>query len=645
MKLCWDGGSPWAINWDLVGQWIAEPVASEFHAIDCVWTLAHQVDEALQDTPIDISVFQGELLFIFSCVIDAGHFYSTFTILVTILERALYDKYATHHKSNIILRDVLHSPELVQALPQGYMQVLRILFLPTGLNIRNLVWHGFLAPFELPGCLCSLLFVLLADPCLRQTATSDVTELPAFVIPWNYKVFADGLRRVGDLRTKISDGPNAIMLRSRVNMVHQAILAFLSGQTLLSLFLSIPALEHLIRCEFVRENQPNVPLAMKEAQLKEYYSTLDGFGQRAQHQVLLAREIFNPSATTEAFNRLYQTLPTGVLQVCLDLFMALLGPNVRGKMCHGELSLASLWNEESLRDGTVDTCAGLVLAVLLELGFGQSIVPLETYECRFHPYNMLWKSLDETATSVNEWSQLLESFAYTISTRQSQQDDQVEWIWTAMGETPIPFLDKSARMIATTSLPSRNDKFDSIPDGIQILQRLLDSLTAKMKAHNLPSSWFLGDRNDLYSNPLPPLDLTTVQTLPAAGCMMQILEACRRLIDAFSSRLNALRDLVLRGAARTSHRRSLVNAVLFAPCMTSMVALSAAIIDHQVARSHEPFTRACTSSFEGVPNKLFQFVVAMEDDKKSMDKQLLMALQFWQSKAVRLAIEALHEAA
>jgi len=72
------------------------------------------------------------------------------------------------------------------------------------------------------------------------------------------------------------------------------------------------------------------------AQLKQYYSTLDGYGQRHQHQVLLDRTLHGE---TSHQNKLYQTMPRVALEAMLDLFMAATGPNVRAKLCHGEANL------------------------------------------------------------------------------------------------------------------------------------------------------------------------------------------------------------------------------------------------------------------------------------------------------------------
>ncbi|KDO22305.1 hypothetical protein SPRG_12145 [Saprolegnia parasitica CBS 223.65] len=238
----------------------------------------------------------------------------------------------------MILRDLLQSPELVTALPSGYLQLLRLLFFPSGLNLRNLVWHGFVAPMDLPGCFASLLLVLLVEPVLLDTASAHLVyaSLPSFA-PSTAPLCAATRNLFATLDLDNVFAAASVQAKARQRLVQRSIDALHDGHALFSLFLSIPVLEYLVRCDFVRVN-PSVPRGMAHAQLSEYYSTLDGFGQRSQHQVLLARTLFD---SDDARNRLYETLSPSALAASVDLFMCAAGPNVRAKLCHGEVDLVT----------------------------------------------------------------------------------------------------------------------------------------------------------------------------------------------------------------------------------------------------------------------------------------------------------------
>lgn len=72
--------------------------------------------------------------------------------LTSCLERALGDVYLL--KGNdcpFLLRDLLASDQLADIFGQAVMNVLRVFIgSPYGLNLRNVLWHGFASPQEMP---------------------------------------------------------------------------------------------------------------------------------------------------------------------------------------------------------------------------------------------------------------------------------------------------------------------------------------------------------------------------------------------------------------------------------------------------------------------------------------------------------------
>lgn len=48
----------------------------------------------------------------------------------------------------VLFRTILHDETLKVFLSGGMIQFLHFLFLPNGLNYRNLIWHGFMSPEE-----------------------------------------------------------------------------------------------------------------------------------------------------------------------------------------------------------------------------------------------------------------------------------------------------------------------------------------------------------------------------------------------------------------------------------------------------------------------------------------------------------------
>ncbi|PNI19600.1 ERMARD isoform 1, partial [Pan troglodytes] len=72
--------------------------------------------------------------------------------LTSCLERALGDVFLLIGKEcPFLLRDLLSSEELAQVFSQSVMNVLKVFIgSPCGLNLRNILWHGFASPEEIP---------------------------------------------------------------------------------------------------------------------------------------------------------------------------------------------------------------------------------------------------------------------------------------------------------------------------------------------------------------------------------------------------------------------------------------------------------------------------------------------------------------
>ncbi|KAG6616152.1 Zinc finger MYND domain-containing protein 10 [Phytophthora cinnamomi] len=275
---------------------------------------------------------------------DVGEFFLAFVVGVTILEKALYDLHdqrtststGSVKKKNMILRDLLHADTLVDALPGGFLRLLKILFLPSGLNLRNLVWHGFIAPVEFPKCFgCLTLLFIMELPRYFDRPTEELGEAELF--------------RVDSFDGRFVTRGKRVAIKAEDRERNQDLIAVLRRETAAERSEAIavfPVLEHALRLEFLRVNQGRAGLsnAYALAQIGAYYSTLDGFGQKDKHQVLLHPEVLldheikddevEGSCRNSVANALYEKLPLASLAVLLDLFMMSSGPNLRAKLCH-----------------------------------------------------------------------------------------------------------------------------------------------------------------------------------------------------------------------------------------------------------------------------------------------------------------------
>eukprot|EP00062_Callorhinchus_milii_P000044 gi/632933728/ref/XP_007885361.1/ PREDICTED: endoplasmic reticulum membrane-associated RNA degradation protein isoform X2 [Callorhinchus milii] len=121
--------------------------------------------------------------------------------LTACLERALGDVYLMiGSECPFLLRDLMASQELVMVFGQGVMNILQVfLGSPRSLNLRNILWHGFAAPQEIPPMYLSMLLLLTAGlgqlleqhllqrtsklehrPCFQFTQLEDLAVFPDF---------------------------------------------------------------------------------------------------------------------------------------------------------------------------------------------------------------------------------------------------------------------------------------------------------------------------------------------------------------------------------------------------------------------------------------------------------------------------------
>ena len=87
-------------------------------------------------------------------------------VVLPLIERALYDLHAGALPpgtalSSLILRDIIASEQLQTVLGERCIVALKAIFSPQGLNLRNVVWHGFLTAEEVPPDLVSLLIIII----------------------------------------------------------------------------------------------------------------------------------------------------------------------------------------------------------------------------------------------------------------------------------------------------------------------------------------------------------------------------------------------------------------------------------------------------------------------------------------------------
>lgn len=260
-----------------------------------------------------------------------------------------------------LLRDLVASPQAVAALGAGGSEVLRAACSPQLLNVRNLAWHGFLPPARwrpadlAPYAALVLLLVLrlsLALPAgaseesysgvrparglgaLGAEALSDsLAQLEGGRATWPWAMGAAELEASALL---LAASPCMPAGHAAAVLAAAAALAAPAGAApcgaVRSAVLLLPALEAALRAAFARANPCEA--AGVPACLRSYYATLDGYGQRHVHQLLLLPTLFASGAP----NRLTAQLGGPAVRLLADLLLQPHGPLLRARLAHGEVA-------------------------------------------------------------------------------------------------------------------------------------------------------------------------------------------------------------------------------------------------------------------------------------------------------------------
>jgi Domain of unknown function (DUF4209) len=234
--------------------------------------------------------------------------YTALCFWLTVLECRLYDLnnyYAALHaepapRQRMILRDLLASPHLCAALPAELLAALRALLSVRGVNLRNLLWHGFLAPCELlrnrewalP--VVSITLSLSANSHLNNSSSSSSsssnsssssssinTSVRAYSLrAYDQRLHSNALSsaaaavvRTQPLALSTLLGESLFLPPGREQLVQVAIDHLAHGRLLLFSIAALPLLEHGLRCVFAAVNTSPCHVF---AQPDKYYSTLDG---------------------------------------------------------------------------------------------------------------------------------------------------------------------------------------------------------------------------------------------------------------------------------------------------------------------------------------------------------------------------------
>nr|XP_042704243.1 endoplasmic reticulum membrane-associated RNA degradation protein isoform X7 [Chrysemys picta bellii] len=201
--------------------------------------------------------------------------------LTSCLERALGDVFLLIGKDcPFLLRDLLASQELAAVFGQSVMNVLRVFIgSPYGLNLRNILWHGFASPQEIPAKYCSMLLILTAGLgqllkiYLLQTETILVHRpYIAFTNLKELDIFPDINHEALSLTEELAK-ISSFVLKTMLPFWVAALTAFRQHRYADCVILLLPQLETGLRLLFATVNK--CPNRLLTAESSSLYTTFD----------------------------------------------------------------------------------------------------------------------------------------------------------------------------------------------------------------------------------------------------------------------------------------------------------------------------------------------------------------------------------
>ncbi|KAB1275531.1 Endoplasmic reticulum membrane-associated RNA degradation protein [Camelus dromedarius] len=189
-----------------------------------------------------------------------------------------------------LLRDLLASEELARVFGPPVMDVLKVFIgSPHGLNLRNVLWHGFAAPQELPPKYCAMMVLLTAglgqllQGHLRQTGRTlahrpfvTLTNLEDLIVfPGKYHIAHSPLNVTHEVLAVLEEvmRKSAFVLKPMVPCWEAALVKFKSHRFADCAILLLTQLEAGLRKVFATVNA--CPSRLLTAESTALYTTFD----------------------------------------------------------------------------------------------------------------------------------------------------------------------------------------------------------------------------------------------------------------------------------------------------------------------------------------------------------------------------------
>ena len=264
------------------------------------------------------------------------HLYISFLNIFIMFERSLGNVIYSFNSGEschipFLLKDLVCSKNLIAVLGEPLCHLLAVFFYsPRSLNLRNLIWHGFLQPNELNedyiffliAIITSINGILSAE--MSNKRIKSLKERPQISLNEYLKRNFKNSQIIENFSQKFTKECSFIIQNSKlIDNKEIWTKGFSENESTFDIIiLLLPQIEHLLRKLY---SLYNIDSQCQIAKIDEYYLTIDD---------LLKFE--NPKSGTN--NKLVDQLDPQLMLFIHELFMYEDGPRLRDRASHGELN-------------------------------------------------------------------------------------------------------------------------------------------------------------------------------------------------------------------------------------------------------------------------------------------------------------------
>ncbi|XP_029643207.2 endoplasmic reticulum membrane-associated RNA degradation protein-like isoform X1 [Octopus sinensis] len=499
-------------------------------------------------------------------------------LLVTAqLERSLGDVYLQKGtKCPAKLKDLLLTNELREVFGEVIISVLQTCIgPPVSLNLRNIAWHGFFSPAELPKQYVYFLMVLAPslgyvmssiDVAITHRQPVDFShhiKLLSHLLPGNKSKNSE------DLYSDIFR--NTSMIPTSHQVVWSKCLHFYQQQRYgWFVVLLLPQIESALRCIFCSAN--NCSHRMLTAESDVLYTTLN--------------EILSKYLSDGEENNLKHILGSTLMDFLHDLFVYPEGPRLRDRVSHGEVDL----------DNFSGVLAWTLLRLALNLAYkflpnDANFQKLQTelikgfsvsdYESQFHPVNIAKCKVAETFSltfHVQETNEMLNNLmvecfrlnaANEIQATHLDVESQQQTPSSLPSQQPpsplFTIMAKTVEVADSLRFPWLNDSCKS--ELISCLQNSRNGPVIKELVSHSLNTLYLGQKKPQNTMASSESSTVTIQTNEVMSLLQRVSQHGVEILQQTEENIRQKMDLLKQKKLRSRARVTLKTMVLSVPCL------------------------------------------------------------------------------